>query len=90
MWELFAAEFFLFHLSLLLSILWASVSRFVKPVCLFSSKVVGFREDKNKQCFRIKLGTVTISIPLQGMGFYSSLKDDYMPLSKIVIVKSLC
>lgn len=84
MWELFAAEFFLFHLSLLLSILWASVSRFVKPVCLFSSKVVGFREDKNKQCFRIKLGTVIIS------AFYSSFKDDYMPLSKIVIIKSLC
>lgn len=38
--------FFLFHLSLLLSILWPSISRFVKPVRLFSSKMVGFRDKK--------------------------------------------
>lgn len=83
--------FFLFHLSLLLSILWPSISRFVKPVRLFSSKMVGFRDKKNKQYLRTNLRTGTfLSFPLHRMGFFSSYKGDYMSLSKILFIKSLC
>lgn len=35
----------LFYLSLFLAILWPSVPWLVKPVCLLSSKVVGFRNE---------------------------------------------
>lgn len=90
MWELYYSVVcvcvFLFHLSLLLSVLRPSVPRFVKPVCLFSSKVVGFR-DKNKHCFRTNRRTCT-TIPLYRMCFFSLYKGDYIPLSKLV--KTLC
>lgn len=57
--------FFLFHLSLLLSVLRPPISRFVKPICLFPSKVVGFR-DKNKHSFKTNLRIWTFPSTYRG------------------------
>ena len=82
--------FFLFHLSLLLSVLGPSVSRFVKPVCLFSSKVVGFGDKEKQALFENQSENLQVFILLYTISLFSSYKGDYMPISTFLFMKSLC